>query len=216
MDFRRLSDLLNKHYGDLHWWPAETPEEVVIGAILTQNTSWSNVEKAILNLKKISVFSLSDIISQDPERIRMAIRPSGFYNQKTERLISVARNIEDHGGLEGLKKMPDQDLSRFLLSLKGVGRETGESIMIYALGRKKFVVDKYTLRIFSRTGITDDGTSMPQKLKDDIEDSMSISELNNFHGALVNLGKDFCRTKPTCNTCPIMAECDYAKDLTLP
>ncbi|MGP6206936.1 endonuclease III domain-containing protein [Cuniculiplasma sp. SKW3] len=216
MDFRKLSEILNNYYGDLHWWPAETPEEVVIGAILTQNTSWRNVEKAIANLKETGITKLSDIADGNKEKIRDAIKPSGFYNQKTERLILVSREILRAGGLEALEKMDDKSLSKFLSSLKGVGRETEESIMIYALGRKRFVVDKYTIRIFFRTGIIQNESIFPEDLKEEIENQMSLEELNNFHGTLVNLGKDFCKTKPVCLKCPVRMECNYAKDLTLP
>jgi endonuclease-3 related protein len=216
MNFVRLNEILNEYYGNLHWWPAETPEEVVIGAILTQNTSWKNVEKAIENLKKIGIRNLSQIVNGDQEKIREAIKPSGFYNQKTARLISVSRAIQSAGGIDSLRKMDDASLSHFLSSLKGVGKETEESIMIYALGRKKFVVDKYTMRIFSRTGIIQSETILPTELKNEIENRMSLEELNNFHGALVNLGKDFCKTKPVCVQCPVRNECNYAKDFTLP
>lgn len=216
MNFTKLSEILNNYYGDLHWWPAERPEEVIIGAILTQNTSWKNVERAIDNLKSIGIRKLSDIASGNRDSIREAIKPSGFYNQKTERLISVSREILRAGGLEALEKMDDKALSNFLSSLKGVGKETEDSIMIYALGRKKFVVDKYTIRIFSRIGIIQSDITFPEDLKKEMENQMSLEELNNFHGALVNLGKDFCKTKPVCLKCPVKMECNYAKDFTLP
>ncbi len=216
MKFEKFRQILDSHYGNLHWWPADTEEEVVIGAILTQNTSWKNVEKAMENLKQAHILTLNDIVNADRERIRNAIRPSGFYNQKTERLINISGKIVEKGGLRALREMTDRELSYFLGSLKGVGKETEESIMIYALGRKRFVVDKYTLRIFNRTGLIEDDTDFPKSLKNEIERKLSLEELNNLHGQIVNLGKDFCRTQPICKKCPLAGECDYEKEITLP
>jgi len=208
---RTVYSLLLNRYGDLGWWPAETQDEVVIGSILTQNTSWSNVEKCIKNLKKENICNLSALSSLSPEELAPIIRSSGFYNQKAKRLVDISRLItERYSSLEKMSELPVDELELFLKDIKGVGRETLDSILSYALQKPVFVVDKYTVRIFSRIGI---------KLHPPLIDSMKvlISEnlgndgdmLRNLHAMLVYLGKDHCRTKPLCGECPVKSVCHY-------
>ena len=210
MDIRRLNEALYSHYGELGWWPAESPDEVLIGAILTQNTSWSNVEKSIRELKKNGLISIKKIAETSWEALASIIRSSGFYNQKARRLVSICSAIEGkYGGLMEMSKKPVQEISIFLLSLNGIGEETRDSILNYALDYPVFVVDRYTFRILKRTGIMNGGVvdDVKNMVKDSIGDDLPA--LKNLHAMIVYLGKDFCRTKPDCKNCPLNKECEY-------
>lgn len=205
-----IYSLLYGKYGDLGWWPAETPDEVVIGAILTQNTSWNNVEKCIENLKRHALITLETLKSASINNIRELIRSSGFFNQKAERLKRIAMAIVDtYGSLEGMQSHTDHELAHFLGSLNGVGSETMESIMLYALSRPFFVMDKYTYRIFSRIGFP--VASSREEIRERIAQDLcyNIERMKNYHAMLVYLGKDHCRTKPICDGCPLSEICDY-------
>ncbi len=192
MDIRRLNEALYSHYGELGWWPAESPDEVLIGAILTQNTSWSNVEKSIRELKKNGLISIKKIAETSWEALASIIRSSGFYNQKARRLVSICSAIEGkYGGLMEMSKKPVQEISIFLLSLNGIGEETRDSILNYALDYPVFVVDRYTFRILKRTGIMNGGVvdDVKNMVKDSIGDDLPA--LKNLHAMIVYLGKDF-------------------------
>lgn len=208
---RSVHALLLNRYGDLKWWPAETKDEVVIGSILTQNTSWSNVEKCIKNLKKENICSLSALSSLKPEEVAPVIRSSGFYNQKAKRLVELSHIItERYSSLEKMSELPVDELEEFLKDLNGVGRETMDSILSYALQKPVFVVDKYTIRIFSRIGIkfgSPDIDSIKVLVSENLGNDGDM--LRNFHAMLVYLGKDNCRTKPLCVECPVKSVCDY-------
>ena len=208
---RTMHSLLLDRYGDLRWWPAETDDEVVIGSVLTQNTTWSNVKKCIWNLKKENICSLSALSSLEPEELAPIIRSSGFYNQKAKRLVEISRIItERYSTLEKMSELPVDELELFLKNLKGVGRETMDSILSYALHKPVFVVDKYTIRIFSRIGILN-GSPDIDKVKDVISENLGNEGdmLRNLHAMLVHLAKDYCRTKPLCTECPVKSICDY-------
>ncbi|WP_393971045.1 endonuclease III domain-containing protein [Oxyplasma meridianum] len=208
---RSVYSLLLNRYGFLNWWPAETKDEVVIGTILTQNTSWSNVEKCIKNLKKKNICSLSAISSLDPKELAPIIRSSGFYNQKSKRLVDISHIItERYSTMEKMSEQPVDELELFLKNIKGVGRETMDSILSYALQKPVFVVDKYTMRIFSRTGITGDSTPI-DAIKGLVYENLGNDGdmLRNLHAMLVYLGKDHCKTKPLCAECPVKSVCNY-------
>ncbi len=207
----KMHSLLLERYGDLKWWPADTPDEVVIGSILTQNTSWTNVEKCILNLKKNNMCSLMAISGMKREELAPLIKSSGFYNQKAERLVDLSIKITDrYFTLEKMSGQPVEELEAFLESVKGVGRETMDSILAYALDKSVFVVDKYTVRIFSRLGI-ETGAHEIDSIKNAVEKSVgnNCDILKNLHALLVYLGKDHCRTKPLCRDCPVNSICNY-------
>jgi endonuclease-3 related protein len=200
--YRRLF----KHFGPQHWWPGETVEEIIIGAVLTQNTNWGNVERAIENLKRADALSLRKIVALEPETLSALIRPSGYYNIKAKRLWAVAdyfvrRCDTDFSVLETI---PTEKLRGELLSVHGVGRETADSILLYALNRPVFVVDAYTLRVGRRHGFLSD--------KDDYESARALFErslkrdvqpYNEYHALLVRLGKEYCRPRPRCAACPL-------------
>ena len=212
-----IYERLFRKYGNLGWWPAETPEEVVIGAILTQNTSWTNVEKSIKILKDHDLITLSNLASAKLETIKDCIKSSGFFNQKAVRLKNVSESIiSQYRSLDGMKKASDTEISSYLLSIKGIGEETMESIMLYALSRNMFVMDKYTYRIFQRIGFP---ASVSRKyLREKISDDLGgdIEKMKNYHAMLVYLGKDHCKTKPLCNGCPLTEICDFYAESIVP
>lgn len=216
MDYSELHEILKERYGDLGWWPAETRDQIIIGAILTQNTTWNNVRLALGSLAKNELDSIKALSNLNVEEIREHIRPAGFFNQKSRYLKDVCSAIEMFGGIEELDKLSDNDLKEFLLSLNGIGTETMQDIMLYAFNRKVFVVDKYTERLFSRIGIIRPGMKEAYRLGREIEESLGIDDLRNFHGEIVEISKDICRAKPRCQSCFIRQMCNYEKDLTEP
>jgi len=210
-----LSNTLKKSYNKLlrafgpqHWWPGDTPFEVIVGAILTQNTAWTNVEKAIHNLKKAKLLTPGKLHDLSQDEIAKYIRPAGYFNIKAKRLKHFLNYLFDNygGNLKKMFKKRTDALRRELLSVNGIGPETADSILLYAGNHPVFVVDAYTKRIFSRH----------QVVKTDA-DYHNIQELfmknlphvvkmfNEYHALIVKAGKDFCRTrKPMCSRCPLM------------
>lgn len=203
-------DLLFSEYGDAGWWPGETEDEIIIGAVLTQNTSWKNVEISIAKLKREGLLSLRDISVAEIWRIRELVKSSGFFNQKSERIKALANSIlQEYGGVAGMKKQGVDDLTRFLSPLKGIGQETMDCILLYALDKPVFVVDKYTFRIFGRIGISDADTL--KKIKEIVDRGLGedLFRKKNLHGMIVYLAKDYCRSKPLCERCPLVKRCDF-------
>ena len=206
-----LYDALFSRYGDVGWWPAGSADEVIIGAILTQNTSWGNVEKSLQSLKKAGTNDLGGISATSTEEIQKLIRSSGFYRQKSERLKNIARAIiERYGTVEAMSHDDLDRLKLFLSSLSGIGQETMDSILLYALGKRVFVVDKYTIRIFQRTGLMQNPEIGTVKNLVESEFADDLFRFRNLHGMLVMLAKEYCKTKPKCSGCPLRMHCDYA------
>ncbi len=208
MDLRELYERLLRAYGPQNWWPAETPFEVVVGAILTQNTAWRNVERAIENLKRAGILTPEDLLATSPDVLRELIRPAGFYNQKVERLRSVCRLIVEHGGLEKLFSLPLGELRRTLLSVKGIGPETADAIILYAANKPTFVVDRYTHRLFTRLGIWK-GPYNYEKLKAFVESQIppQVDVYKEFHALIDEHSKRVCRKRPLCHACPLHDAC---------
>ena len=205
--FQRLS----RHYGPLHWWPAETPFEVALGAILTQNTTWTQVEKAIDNLRQADLLSpaaLRRVVLSDLERM---VRPAGFFRQKAHRLKLLVEHlfVRHDGRLETLLDGPTDQVRRELLSLKGVGPETADSILLYAGGHPVFVVDSYTHRLCSRLGLYTgrvDYQALQALFMDHLPADAAL--FNAYHALIVQLCKDACRKRsPRCPACPLAADC---------
>mgnify|MGYP000966806218 FL=1 len=195
------------HFGPLEWWPGETRFEICVGAILTQNTAWTNVEKAIANLKRERMLTVRGMENAGRERLAEAIRPAGYYNQKSERLLDFCRHIRaKHGGsLRRMLAQPLPALRTELLALKGVGPETADSMILYAAAQPIFVVDAYTRRIFSRMGLVAADVGY-----DELQDLFhrhvppDVEHYGEFHAQIVYVGKEFCRkTKPRCEACPV-------------
>ena len=197
---------LHRHYGDLDWWPGETPLEVSVGAILTQNTAWTNVEKAIRQLKATRSLSVRALHRISHKRLGRLIRAAGYFNVKARRLKNFISFLQTgYGG--SLTKMFRQEPSRLreeLLSVNGTGPETADSIRLYAGEMPIFVIDAYTKRILSRHGV------MPYEKSYDDFRQLFMKHLppdapfyNQYHAMFVNVGKDFCRKRPLCASCPL-------------
>jgi endonuclease-3 related protein len=198
--------LLLERFGHRNWWPAEGPFEVCVGAILTQNTSWKNVEKAIGNLKRadcLDPFRLDAISADD---LATLIRPAGYFNIKAKRLKNfITRLVSRHGGsLDSMFDSSLQELRTELLSINGVGKETADSMILYAANKPIFVVDAYTRRVLERHGIAGpevdyDGIQaiFHANLKED------VAMFNDYHAQFVAVGSIYCGRKARCSGCPL-------------
>ncbi len=191
-------------YGPQHWWPGDTPLEIAVGAILTQNTSWTNVEKAIAVLKTHRLLSLKRLTRLSPAELAPLIRSAGFYNIKAARLATFLRWLEARGSFPGLRRIPTRTLRPLLLACNGIGPETADSVLLYALGRPVFVVDAYTRRIMARYGLIA-GDEPYESLRLMSESSLPHSRrlYNEYHALLVRLAKTNCRARPVCDSCPL-------------
>ena len=202
---------LYKRFGPQHWWPGETPFEVIVGAILTQQTSWNNVEKAINNLKKENLLDSKKIRDIKNEKLEKLIQSSGYYRQKTKKLKNFMNFLWKNydGNLEKLFDQPIPKLREQLLSVNGIGKETADSIILYAANKPIFVIDTYTVRIFNRIGITQekDYDKLQQLFQKNLSQDAQL--FNEFHALIVKLGKDHCKKKPKCDECPLNKECNY-------
>ncbi|MGA1978969.1 MAG: endonuclease III domain-containing protein [Sedimentisphaerales bacterium] len=198
--------LLFDRFGPQSWWPGETAFEIITGAILTQNTNWANVEKAIANLKSANLLTPEKLYHLSVSQLAELIRPAGYYNIKAKRLKSflswLFRNYD--GRLENLENLDTDRLRAELLAVKGIGRETADSILLYAFGRPIFVVDAYTARVAVRHGLISAEADYEQ-LRELFQSNLpQDSQLfNEFHALLVRLGKEFCRPTARCPGCPL-------------
>jgi endonuclease-3 related protein len=216
-------------FGNQHWWPGQTPLEICVGAILTQNTNWTNVEKAILNLKAAGRLDVEALHAMRPTDLAELIRPAGYFNIKAKRLKNFIRHVhERHGGdLEALLGLPGQTgadnatgpglskpppapsrsvsaLREELLSINGIGRETADSIVLYAAGRATFVVDAYTCRILLRHFLIapeDDYEAIKELMESNLPTEVPL--WNDYHAQLVAVGKTYCRPTARCPGCPL-------------
>jgi len=207
---RRLNLLYQKLYslfGSQRWWPADTPFEVMIGAILTQNTNWLNVEKAINNLKKHKLLQPHKLYKLPHKRLALLIRPAGYYNIKAERVKSFLELFIRYynGSFKKMSCIATSSLRQQLLSVNGIGPETADSILLYALNKPVFVVDAYTKRILLRHHFIgeDAGYDKIQNLfMQNLKPGVKL--FNEYHALLVKLGKEFClKNKPRCKICPL-------------
>ncbi len=204
-------ELTLRRFGPQHWWPGDTPFEVMVGAILTQNTAWSNVERAIGNLKGAGVLSPERMMDLKPEELAELIRPSGFYNLKAKRLRELLKLLveEFSGDPQVMAESPGHTLRPILLGIRGVGPETADSILLYALGKPFFVVDAYTKRILLRMGIGRSEWDYHQIQRLFMENLPADPALyNEFHALLVVTAKHHCRKRVAlCASCPLAGLC---------
>ncbi|MCL2364929.1 MAG: endonuclease III domain-containing protein [Defluviitaleaceae bacterium] len=203
----RIYEKLLAHFGHLQWWPAQSPYEVMVGAVLTQNTAWRNVEKAIANFGgQLSPQFVRDV---DTEMLIDIIRPAGFFNQKALYLKALTAWFAQYNyDISTAQREPPDKLRTQLLTVKGIGKETADCVLLYALGLPTFVVDAYTVRLCARYGL--DAGDKYDAVKDFFEASLprDATLFNNYHAAIVHLGKDFCRkNKPLCGACPLGDAC---------
>lgn len=201
-----LYQALRRHFGDRHWWPGETPFEVMVGAILTQNTSWTNVEKAIRNLKSKKLLTPIALKKVTPSRLAREIRPAGYFNVKTRRLKNFIHFLWDRyqGDPLKLRETPLATLRTELLQVNGVGKETADSILLYAVSRRSFVVDAYTRRVMKRHRYLkgDEDYEAVQKIFTD-RLPRKTALYNDYHAQIVEVGKNYCRKTPLCSECPL-------------
>lgn len=204
---KRIFSQLYSAFGTQHWWPADSNFEVIVGAILAQNTSWLNVEKAILKLKARGLLAPQHLYRLSPEDLAAVIKSAGYYNIKAARLKEFVKFfLGSYAG--SIKKMSRQELiplRKQLLAVKGIGPETADSILLYALNKPVFVVDAYTKRIFSRHGLIKQEADYAQAQGIFMRNLKPDAKLfNEYHALLVKLGKDFCRKQnPKCEICPL-------------
>ncbi|MBN2138091.1 MAG: endonuclease III domain-containing protein [Sedimentisphaerales bacterium] len=202
----QIYEILYDSFGPQHWWPGDTQFEIIVGAILTQNTSWANVEKAIANLKAAGCLTVHAMNNLDQAELAELIRPAGYFNIKAKRLKSFLAWLFDNcaGRLEDLEAMDTHRLRAELLGIKGIGPETADSILLYAFDRPVFVVDAYTARIAVRHGLIEPDAGYEQ-LQDLFQSNLieDFRLFNEYHALIVRLGKDFCKPKPKCSDCPL-------------
>lgn len=198
---------LLRAYGPQGWWPGDTPFEVMIGAVLTQNTAWANVEKAIINLKRARAMSVASFRRLSPGELGGLIRPSGYYNIKTKRLANLMRFLDERYGGSLARMLSDDaaNLREGLLSVNGIGPETADSIMLFAGGHPVFVVDAYTRRILSRHGLLSGSEGYHEVQRLFVENLPPDAKyFNEYHALLVMVGKRHCRkNNPRCEECPL-------------
>jgi len=204
---REVFDRLLAALGPQHWWPGETPLEVMVGAVLTQNTAWRNVERAIENLRRSDLLDAHRLATLADDELAELIRPAGYFRVKTRRLKSLMRFVVDRfdGSLEEMFAQPMDELRRELLGVHGIGPETADSILLYAGGLPSFVVDTYTQRILGRHDwipLDSDYHQTRDFLQDRLPEDVAL--YNEFHALFVAVGKDYCRkTRPRCAECPL-------------
>jgi endonuclease-3 related protein len=204
----QIYDLLYEGYGPQHWWPGETAFEVIVGAILTQNTNWSNVEKAIANLKAADSLTPQRLYDMPTAQLAELIRPAGYYNIKAARLKNFLNWLFENysGDLEALERLSADVLRTELLSIKGVGPESADSIVLYAFEKNVFVVDAYTCRVLGRHGLIEEGADY-ENVRDFFESNLpsDVKLFNEYHALFVRVGKEYCRPKPKCKNCPLVS-----------
>ena len=207
---REIFEKLFSCYGPQHWWPGDTPFEVMIGAVLTQNTAWSNVERAIDNLKTADLLSPQRLLAITESELAGLIRPAGYFNVKARRLINLCLFLQESDGVVGLTGLPTEQLRPALLAVHGVGPETADDILLYAFDRPVFVIDAYTRRLFSRLGMIA-GNEPYETLRQGFETQLGQDSnlFNEFHALIVRHAKLTCASRPRCNDCPLTAGCVF-------
>jgi len=211
LTFYQIYTKLTRCYGEQSWWPADSSFEVMVGAILTQNTSWTNVERALDNLKENEVLNCTAIINLTQNKLATLLKPSGYFNLKAKRLKNLCHWYAKKANIDACTT---DELRRDLLSINGVGPETADDILLYAFLRPIFVIDAYTRRVFSRLGLPN--TDRPyDELRLLFEKKLSrhknkVTLYNNYHALIVLHAKDVCRArKPLCEQCCLHTQCEY-------
>ncbi|MEW5790424.1 MAG: endonuclease III domain-containing protein [Pseudomonadota bacterium] len=202
-------------FGPQRWWPAQTSFEVLVGAVLTQNTAWRNVEQAIARLRAASLLHGPALLATPPERLAELIRPAGYHQIKTRRLLALCEFLATHDALAEPRRLRERGslpaLRRALLGVHGVGGETADAILVYGLELPSFVVDAYTRRIFERLGLLS-GAAAYEAIQAQFHAHLPADAalFNEYHALIVALGKAFCRPQPRCRDCPLRSMCHHA------
>ena len=210
-----IYNALHSHYGPQHWWPGETPFEVMVGAVLTQNTNWGNVERALANLKDADKLLPEAIDNMPEEELAGLIRPSGYFNVKTKRLKAFVRYFIERyeGSIERMKREDCIKLRQEVLAVNGIGPETADDILLYAFERPVFVIDAYTRRLFARLGLIA-GDEGYETLRHAIERALGpdVQLFNEYHALIVAQAKEVCRVRPRCGNCVLRKGCPGRSD----
>ncbi len=208
MNVLEIYDKLRAHFGRQYWWPAETPFEVIVGAILTQQTAWKNVEKAIINLKKLDLMTPEVIAASNLETLEKAVYTSGFYRQKALRLKKISEYLVKNynGNLSRFFSRDTMEVRKELLGLDGVGFETADSILLYAGCKRIFVIDAYTKRMCrcmkpGGSEVHDGYENLRHFFENNLPEDIELYK--EYHALIVELGKNYCKTKPDCEKCPL-------------
>jgi endonuclease III related protein len=203
---RRIYDRLFATLGPQGWWPGDSPFEVLVGAVLVQNTSWKNVERAVANLRDAGVLEPHALYALSQAELELLIQPAGYFRVKAKRLRNLLRFVvEQHGGsLDAMREVETSQLREELLAVNGIGPETADSILLYALDKPVMVVDAYTHRIWARHGWIDYDTDYHQ-LQETVAGGLPDEAplLNELHALIVNVGKHWCKRVPKCEQCPL-------------
>lgn len=204
-----LTDIYNtlyKSFGPQNWWPGDTPFEIAVGAILTQNTNWGNVEKAISNIKRQKALNAKKLHDMPHEELALLIKPSGYFNVKAKRLKGFLSYLTSHygGSMARMQKKGLPQLRQELLKVNGIGPETADSILLYALQKPTFVIDAYTKRVLQRHGVVGQDATY-HEMQELFHENLSpdVSLYNEYHALFVMVGKEYCRPKPKCKGCPL-------------
>lgn len=212
MNLPQIYRLLYDIYGPQHWWPANSPCEVIVGAILTQSTNWQNVERAIENLKQHNALAPERLYKLSEEKLAELIRPAGYFRQKAKKLKAFIGHLyaQHDGDLREMLSQPANKLRTELLSIWGIGPETADSILLYAAQKPVFVVDAYTRRVFSRLGVVEPTISY-EELQEFFTQRLprSVKLFNEYHALIVRHGKEVCRPKPRCGYCVLARDCQF-------
>lgn len=213
---KQIYNVLLKSRGYLNWWPAFSVDEVIIGAILTQSVSWNNVEKAINLLKQNNLLTLNSLLTADKDFIAKLVYSTRYYNAKAEKLKAFCDflNLNHNMSLDAFFALPIVELRKQLLSIKGIGEETADSIILYAAEKPIFVIDAYTKRIFSRLGYCKPDIKYIelQKMFMDILPA-DVKLFNDFHAQIVKHANTICKTKPKCDECVLAKQCKFKASL---
>ena len=212
---RQLTAVFNslyRSYGPQHWWPGDSPFEIMVGAVLTQNTAWSNVEQAIANLMAHDRLDAERIVRARKEQLARLLKPSGYFNIKAQRLRNFCRWYLASGGYPALAEMQTSELRRALLTVNGIGPETADDILLYAFERPVFVIDAYTRRLLSRLQLFS-GNEPYDDMRLSIEAALGADAalFNEYHALIVRHAKDVCRVRPRCVECPLNKRCPAAR-----
>jgi len=193
-------------FGPQYWWPGDTPFEIAVGAILTQNTNWGNVEKAIDNLKKHKAVNAKALHEMPNNKLALLIKPAGYFNIKAKRLKEFITFLTNHykGSMKRMKPENTHSLREKLLNVNGIGPETADSILLYALEKPVFVIDAYTKRILQRHNLVSERAAY-HELQEFFHKNLpaDIELFNEYHALFVRLGKEYCKPKPLCKGCPL-------------
>lgn len=209
---RRLYAELLGAYGEQHWWPADSRLEIIVGAVLTQNTAWTNVERALERLRAAGALAMAPLLGMPRPDLAELLRPAGYFNVKAQRLRHLLRVIADAGGEDALAGLPTDALRRLLLGARGTGPETADDILLYAYDRAVFVIDAYTRRLFVRLGWSQGGEDYEQ-LRAGMEAACQadVKFMQELHALIVRHAKATCRRRPVCENCTLAGDCRYCR-----